>query len=200
MPKILTPIPPAGFELVRDRIGEILIDEIQNQIALTYSADLEGLKIWLERSSAFGNAELPAINITLANGDYGNKHVGSIDGSYVFNIDFHANSKTIGPDQGDKLSAIKVQKLMRLCRSILENNIYVTLGFVPGFIARVFISNLRVATLEPDKDALNTAMTRLVFNVVLNETTSPVAPVLIGGYETHVKLSVTDQGYFYEGP
>lgn len=200
MSRIPDIIQPAGFELIRDRLGEILTDEIDTQAMLTYDTYFEKVKVWAERATPFGKEELPAVNITLHGGDYSNKNYGSsVDGEYKFNIDIHTNSAGEANTPGDKLAAIKLQKLIRLCRSILENSVYKTLGFAPGFIMRVGYSGFLIADMGDKPDAANTSMSRLVFVVACNETTPALNVNLIAGYETHIKLHETDNGYFYAG-
>lgn len=201
MGKIELAISQSGFELVRDRIAEIILDELETQFLLTYDTTLEVIdKIWVERTNPFDKTELPAINVSLAKGDYDNKSRDGIRGAYVFNIDFFANSKTVGDDGGDKLSAFKIQKLMRFVRGILENAIYETLLFGKPFIERVYFSSLMIAQTNGKDDALNSAMSRMLFNVVLTETTSPVSARVLGNYYTSVKLHETDEGFFYAKP
>lgn len=198
---IETAIGPSGFELVRDRIASILLDEIETQFLLSYDTDLEAIgKIWVDRIIPFDKEELPAINVSLAKGDYDNKSRDGIRGAYVYNIDFFANSKKVGDDAGDKLANSKIQKLMRVVRGILENVIYETLQFNKPFIERVYVSSILIAQPNPKEDALTSAMSRMLFNVVLTEKTSPVSAIVLGNYITAVKLYETDEGYFYAKP
>lgn len=199
MSKILNAIGPAGFELVRDRIAEIILDELHNQASLTYEAEFEDMKVWIERSHDFSKTELPAINVKLSSGDYGNKNRGSVDGTYIFNIDFHANSPKVGDDDGDKLASIKVQKLMRFVRAILEDPIYETLAFPRPSVSRVGFVSLRIAQSNPKEDALHSIMSRLDFSVLYNERTAPIVAPLITEYKSHVKLYETEQGFYYGG-
>jgi len=199
MSKIIGAIGPAGFELVRDRIGAIILDELLNQATLTYEAEFEEMKIWIERATPFDKTELPAINVKLASGDYANKNRGSVDGTYIYNIDFHANSAKVGEDDGDKLASIKVQKLMRFVRAILEDPIYETLDFTRPSVSRVGFTNLQIAQSSPKEDALNSIMSRMNFSVLINERTAPIVPIPVTEYKTHVKLYETEQGFYYGG-
>lgn len=189
-------VPEQGFEIVRNRIGEILSDEFENQ-ALNYNPDISA-KIFVERTQHFDKTELSAVNVCLATGNYGNKHQGSVVGTYQYNIDVYVSAKTKNDDKGDVLAAKKLQRLLGFCRYVLEDPYYKTLGFAPGFIARVFAGGIAIAQPE-DKDAANVMMGRLIMNVILTETNSLSTPKLIAGYETKVKLDETTQGYYYEG-
>jgi hypothetical protein len=195
--KITTVIPPQAFEVIRDRIGEILTDELNNQSILSYNPALD-IIVTAERSNPYASTELPAINISLDNGQYGNKNQGSVDGSYVFNIDAYTNAKTSDAQGGDQKASIELQELLGKCRAILENSIYITLGFQNPFILRTICSAINIASSGAN-DAKNTMMGRISFTVTANEKTPFKVPALIDGYETQIKLSLTEKGYLYQG-
>lgn len=189
-------VPEQGFEIVRNRIGEILADEFENQ-ALNYNPEISA-NIFVERTQHFDHTELSAVNVCLATGSYNNKHQGSVVGTYQYNIDVYVKSKTNPDEKGDVLAAKKLQRLLGFCRYVLEDPYYKTLGYMPGFIGRVFAGGIAIAQPE-DKDAANVMMGRLILNVQLTETNSLSTPKLIAGYETTVKIDVSTQGYYYEG-
>lgn len=195
--KITYPITAQGFELVRDRIGEILIEELANQFVLNPDPDIN-CGVSIERSTPYNKTELPAVNISLFNGTYGKKEQRGVEGVYQYNLDvFHA-SKAKGAVGGDTLSAKKLQKLMGLVRFILENPIYKTIGFAPGFIGRVWFTEMGISDVKEKDDGVNTIMGRLILNVLLLEENVLLTPALIQGFETHVKINQTDNGYYYK--
>lgn len=197
MSKITQVINRQAYEYIRDRILEILVDELDNQAIISYDADLE-VNVFLEIANPLDKTELSAIVISLASGKYDNKHQGSVDGLYQFHIDCFTNAKTTAADAGDTISTVRLHKILGVCRSILEDPIYKTLGFVPPFIMKTFVGEINIAT--PNKeDASNTSMGRLLFNVVANETSKLIIPNLIEGYDTTVKIDNTGKGYFYQG-
>lgn len=188
-----------AFEFIRDRIGEILFDELNNQFLLSGDYDLD-VDVTIESNFPQTNkTALPVVNVSLANGKYDNKDSGgNVSGSYQFNVDIFANSETPAAGQGDRLAALKMHKLMGMCRAILEDPIYKTLGFTPPFISRVFISDVNIS--EPNKeDALHTIIGRLIFNVQANEKIKLIPPTLISGYETGVRINNTNRGFQFIG-
>lgn len=190
-------IPSQEFELVRDRVAEILIDELANQAALSYDEDLE-VNVFVERSIPFDKTELPAINVSLAQGEFDNKKAPNLDGNYIYNIDVHTSAKSNEEDQGDSRASVKLHKILGKCRAIIENPIYRTLGFNKPSISRVFFSQMDIA--DPGKqDALNTQMGRLILNVRVPEGVSLLAAGLIEGYDTKVKIGTSSVGYAYIG-
>lgn len=199
MAQITQIISTQAFEFVRDRIAEILDDELNNQFILSGDYDLD-LSVTVESNFPQTNKEdFPIVNVSLTNGKYENKdHGGSVLGLYQYNVDVYANSKTPLEGQGDRLASIKMQKVIGICRSILEDPIYKTLGFEPPFVSRVFVSEMNIS--EPNKDdALNTIVGRLVFNVHVPEHCKLTTPTLIEGYETQVRIGNTNRGFQYNG-
>src|ERR1044072_4850712 len=90
-----------GFEKVRDRIGEILADELRHQGMNYYQDDLD-VDVWGERTHPFGIEELNAINVSLGTGAYANKNQGSVDGTYKYFVDVYGHAASTAVSRGDK--------------------------------------------------------------------------------------------------
>lgn len=83
-----------------------------------------------------------------------------------------------------------------MCRYILSDTRYKTLGFDYGLIAGTQVE--RFSTLDPQKeDSSFTAFARLQFAVRIMENQSLWDGVTILGNDTNVKLEETDKGYKY---
>lgn len=183
---------PQFYELIRDRIVDVLFDELANQYTIGYDDDFN-VAVTGERFVAIGLPEVPIINVSLANGNFDNKHIGFSDGGYIFNIDVYANSSE---EEGDRLSTLHLHKLLGACRAILENPEYKTLGYAPGFIRRTNVQGFDIAE-QRSNDSRNNAMGRLVFNVSATEYSPFKEPELIGGMDTTVRISDSEVGYLY---
>ncbi len=186
-----------GFELVRDRIGEILIEELANQFVLSADPDIN-CGISVERSTPYDKTELPVVNVSLFNGSFGKKEARVTEGVYQYNLDCFHSSKTKDQVGGDTISSKKLQKLMGLVRFIFENQVYKTLGYEPGFIGGVWFTELGISEIKEKDDALSTCMGRLILNVKLGETNTLLTPKLLAGYETTVKINQTENGYYWK--
>ncbi len=197
MAQIKEIIPPQFFELIRDRIAEILVSELDEQFVLTYDADLQAT-VYGDRFIAFDNTELPAINVSFSAGDYNNQTVRDVDGTYSYFIDVFTQAKTTDDDRGDKLAMLKLHKLLGVCRAIIQNPIYKTLGFEPPFLMSRQISRIFIAEPKGD-DTLSVVMGRLILTIVAPEDTQLLTAKLIKGFDTQVKLFLTDKGYIYSG-
>lgn len=191
-------IPKQGFEVVRDRIADILTIEIDTQAQLSYEAYLDLVTVHTEIANPIDKIELPCIIVSFANDNFSNKSQGSEDGLCTYHIDVYTSAKSTATIPGDKIAALRLQKLLGLCRYILADPIYKTLGLSTPFIGRVYNGEINIGQINT-ADAINTAMGRLTLYVVCNESNKFITPSLIAGYTTSVQLDESDLGYFYEG-
>lgn len=193
MSKVVGIIQPQAYELIRERIGAILADEILNQYTLTSNADINA-EVWVERKTPFDKTDFPAVNVVFPNGTFDNKNARSVDGTYTFNIDVYTSSKNSSSKQGDKFASTTAQKILGICRAILENPVYRTLDFAAPFICNTHVSSITLPDMSGN-DADNTAMGRLVFSVRAAETTELIEAALLASNDTVMKLYLTDKGY-----
>lgn len=189
-----------NFELIRDRIGEILANELNNQATLKSDESLnsDNLTVWTERFIPFDKEELPAINVALSSGDYSGETPVTADGSYLYTIDIFTKAKTkkngTSLELGDKKSSLQCQMITGLCRSILMNSLYLTLGFERGYIHRRKINSLNVAQLK-EQEGIYPFMIRLEMTVKVTETTIEELPTDAAGYDSVFTINETDKGF-----
>lgn len=190
-----------SFELVRDRIAEILADELPEQFVLsTASSDLKSVlqaEVYTERVVPFDKTDLPCINVMLSSGDYNNQDVQKVDGAYTFFIDCYTSAKNKADERADKLANIKLQKLMGVCRAILMDAQYKTLGFAAPFIMNRKVTALAIGNIS-QQDSANVMMGRLNVSVRVIESVNLKEVDLIAGFETTVKLYETEKGFLWE--
>jgi AraC-like DNA-binding protein len=191
-------IPRQAYEIIRDRICQILVEELNNQYAISGIYALQkNAQVFMERMVRFNLSELPAINVGIERGDYSNMHQGQSDGDYRFFIECNTESEGEDALRGDTKSKILVQKILGMARAILENPIYKTLGFTPGqFIKHRHIEGFVFAEqIREDSSAATMARMTLVVKAV--ETTDLIEANLIAGWDTEVKLHDSEQGYYW---
>lgn len=195
--KITNIIPPAGYMLVRDAIGAILLLELGNQITL--QALPEELVVYQERIKPIQADESLYINVLLDSATNSQFTAKERQGLTVYFIDVYTTGKADTTTQvtGDLDSSTRLHSYMNMCMYILSSNVYPTLGFNPGIIAGKYISSF--ATAEPvlADDSNYSRMGRITFSVRIQETTAEVTPETLGGNDTTVKLQLTDRGYRY---
>lgn len=199
MASINSVIPPQGFEIVRDRIGRIIADELDNQFQISYDNNLR-VSNWVERFIPFdGGKELPAVNVSLAEGNFDwQTQIQSI-GTYRYFIDCYVNARRNDDDMdspGDVLANVNLQRLMGIVRAIVENPIYMTLGFAKPFIMNRHFESIQIQNPDQKKfDLENCVMGRLMLSVRIPETTPLKTPANAAGFDTRILLAETMKGY-----
>ena len=187
-----------AFELIRDRIGLILAEELPSQA--TIKADTELIaKVWIERFIPFSHTELPAVNVSLSDGNYEDKVRLSQHGKYQFTIDVLDKAKSMDDVGGDQRASVKVQKITNICRGILSHPLYNTLAFAAPFIEHTKVESIKIGNPGNDKESLNIVLARITFTVDAPENFAPKTPLDVAGYTTKAVLGLTDKGYLYGG-
>lgn len=199
MSLISTVIQPQAFEIVRDRVGRILADEIQNQFQITYDQELQ-VRVWIERFLQFDKTELPAICVGLVEGSYDGQDALQHNGTYRLYIDAYVNAKSGENNPGDVRAMVKLHRLLGLCRAIIMDPRYITLGFGvrPGFIMNRHFESIQIENpRQKEHDAGSSVMGRLVLSVKVPEITDTIQPVNIKDLFTTVKLADTENGFLW---
>lgn len=199
MALITEPIPPQAFELIRDRLAEIFIEELNNQVINNYDPSLEA-EVFVERALAVDKTEDPIVIISFAGGPVDSKNPTSSTGGYMYNIDVFTNAKSNDSQEGDVRSALKAQRIIGALRLIIQSPKYNTLGFAKGeIVARVSIK--QIAIWDPGvmkQDATNSYMGRISILVEGKEVESTTPPRDLEGYTTVIKISDGNRGYRWE--
>lgn len=191
-------IPEVGFEKIRDRIASILIAEFTNQVDEFSNTNCRNVNFFCERLTPMDKTEADFINISLFKGDFSNKDVEYVDGTYQYVIDIVTNAKSVADQGGDVTANFRLQKLMGIVRYILEHPDYTTLSFERPFINHTMLSKFQIYKPEPGMDAMNTAIGQAIFTVRCGELTTPAAGVTITQNTSTVKLNLTEQGFQYQ--
>ena len=190
-----------SYELVGDRIAEILADELPEQFTLSTAAtNIKSVlmaEVYTERVVPFDKEEVPCVNVQLASGDYAGQTVKQADGTYTYFIDCYASAKNTDNDMGDQFAIVKLKKLMGVIRAIIQDARYLTLGYDRGFVMSRQITSIAIGN-TPQQDAAHIVMGRLTLVVKVPETVDLIEPVLIAGYTTTVKLYDTEKGYLWD--
>ncbi len=193
-----------SYELVRDRIAEILANELPNQVTLHNAAtpgsgnDLNAT-VFINRIIPLSNESMPMINVWMGNGDYDNFTQLKQDGTYIYNVDIYTSSPSTSSGSGDVLSMSKLQTLAGVVQGILMHPSYVTLGFERPFIEHREVRSIATGVPNNNLDAHSVTQARLELVVRVPEHSTTHTPNNIAGYDTQVKIGLTDKGYIYSG-
>ena len=206
MPRIDQAIAPHKFEVVRDLLGTILADELTSQAALqtdpVIKKNLEELKVVSERFRPFNEQELPALDIYLFSAEFDNKDQSCARNTAIYHLDIYSEGTADDDDDGDKKSAIKAHSIAGIIRGILEHNeyIYLTTEDLPGpqrFIQRTLLRSIKRMEEEFTRDAGNTIMFRIMYEVVMSEVVGTIDGQPLQLHTTEVRIDETDLGYEY---
>jgi hypothetical protein len=211
MPLIPDEIPQQHFELIRDRIGLILYQEIENQWSEFGDEDLEApmpneqisttptsLQVYIDRIIPIDESECPVVNVSFSGAPYENNNPLRSEGVNTFYIDVYTKAKGEDDDDADRLANIKLQKILGKIAFILRHSYYKTLGFTPGFIGNTKVASIQIAdTRDPSFNANGCVMGRVTFEVRATEEVTPVEVRDMTGFYTTVKLFLTNKGFLY---
>lgn len=173
-----------NFEIVRNQIALILAEEIYNQLDIS-SNDLD-LGIFLERTIPIDNSEEAVVNVSVANVEYQDHNLVSMQGSYNFFIDVYATQIN---------SPYKVQMLLNYIRYILSNQRYRTLDFTPGFIGGTYVNSFEINEKMLAQDSDFVSISRLVFNARIMECEKQNTGENLYLNETNYKICDSELGY-----
>jgi hypothetical protein len=192
-------IGPGSFELVRDRIGAILYDELFRQYAFSYEDWMNIKRVYLGRYFNINESELNCINVGIARGDLDGHTVLQADNTVQYWIDVHVGAKSSENVDGGALAVARMHRLVAICRQILEHSDYKTLAFPPPFVMYRRVMQMLFNPPET-KDAYSVVVGRLVLHVKVPEENGVHIPIDIGSYKTVVKMHESERGYLYFGP
>ena len=194
MAKITTAIPLQSFEIVRNRIGEILKEEFHNQSVLDGNNKDIDPEVYLERLVPFDKTDLPVINVALATGTLEEHTAKQSNATYTYYIEAYTRAASNDNNYGDVLAMFKLHRLLGIARAILEDTRYITLGFMNPFIIRRYVSEIVVGGIGKD-ELENVVIGRLSLVVQVPEGVALPQPRTMDGFTTQVKLELTDKGY-----
>jgi hypothetical protein len=190
-------IPKQNFEIVRDRLANIAIEEIENQYSYTGDPDLV-LTYGVEQKIPIDKNELPLLNIAVATGNFQNRNVGDSDGVFTYNFDMFCDKSNTETIRSDTAAALHAEKIIGIVSAIFSNAQYRTLGYKApdGGVIRVTVGQINVGDIN-NGDARTTIMCRIAITVVFSQTTPLLDANLLEGYDTRVKMGTSERGYRY---
>lgn len=194
--KILEIIGTQPFELIRDRIGLILFEEMQNQFAMSYDEDLELSAVWVDRTNTFDVTDCPVINVSMADLQAPTKTTESSDETLRYNIDVYCAKQNAGNLSGTIIARKQAQRILGICRVILEDTRYNTLDFPKPSLRGVKVSSIQMADANAE-DTQNISMGRLVLEVKAVPGLEFGTSVELAGSDTSVKIEETNLGLKY---
>jgi len=189
-------IPRQNFEIVGDKIGEILAVELANQ--KTLQSLPENQKIFRERITPVDKTEEVVVNVLFDSFNNSYNTQSDVQARTNYFIDIYASGKAKGLTPGDEVVALKMLKYVGLCRYILSSHKYITLGLAPGSIGGKTVESIQMYEQPNSQDTNYSRMCRINFSVRIMENQALWNGVLLAESLTGVKLELTDKGYQYK--
>jgi hypothetical protein len=198
MPALIqSAIPQRKYELIRDRIADVLALELPSQATLNDDANLDA-NIFVERSIPIDKTQMPAVNVMLSVGDFNAPATHQSGARYTYFVDVYTSAKSSAESNGDKTSATMLHRLLGVITAILEDPQYRTLGFTPPSISHTNVSLMNILEPQNKQDAESVIMGRLSFDVVVVEEYELITPIPLALSITEVRIANSDEGYGYE--
>lgn len=215
-----------SFQLVRDQVARILIDNVTEQMTLAAAAaqdpELWNLRVYVERSNPFeefinidpndpNEETTPIVNIWYDSQNFDQKR-GNVNrqqqSEATFNIDVYgygvAQADGNGHQTGDKVSALEAQRAVALVRQILMSdlNTYLQLPrgndrIDTGYFGGRWVQNIQSFQPEIDERPVqNVQGIRLTLNTSFVEFSPQFTNEILEEIGLTVFRSETDEIYF----
>lgn len=184
------------FQLCRDNIATILLDELPNQAILQANDDLNYSKIWCDRKRPFNASEIPAINLSIESVNYGVKNRGQRDANPIFTIDVYDSKMSTEFGDADELLSESTWQIARTIQYILDNPIYATLGLAP-YVMHTEVQSIEGGQVGETEDN-RCSILRIKFAVKTMSILQGATPVPVSQLTTVVNLAQTNKGFIYQ--
>lgn len=186
-------IPIQGFEIVLNKIGVILFEELTNQKNIQ---SINGnFEVFIERQEPYDKAEDVVINISLDNDNFTGKTQKDSQGLTSFFIDIYSKGFLAYKLDGISTFRDKRSVYCGLIRYILNSTKYNKLGFQPGLIGGAYVDTISYQSTPENEDGSYVKFARINFSVRIQENQQNWSGVPLMGNDSIVKLDQTEKGY-----
>jgi hypothetical protein len=192
--KLTYQIPSSNFETVRDQIGSILKLELDNQSVLCGDSDLTA-EVYVNRFTPVDKSEGNVIIIKPESCKLDGQTPVSQSNETVYNVDIFTNARESASMEGHRRSSVKLERLAGMIRHIIQSPHYDRLGLANGIIEHREISQIRFAQVNDEQDSEFSRMARVDVTVHMNENQNGIEPVIAAGYDTIMKIELTEKGH-----
>lgn len=186
-------IPIQNFEIVLNKLGVILLEELTNQIDLQ-NLDNE-LGIFISRQEPYGKEEDVMINITLDNSNYSGKTQKDRQGLTTYYVDVFCQGIESENQTGSTSSRITLMQYVGMIGFILSSTKYKTLGFENNLIGGTMVDSIQVQNNYGNQDANFISFARITFSARLQEVQDTWTGIELLGNDTNIKIDTTNKGY-----
>ena len=191
-------IPTQGFELVANRIGELLLEEITNQQSI--QGFTEEVEVFLERIEPFDKSQDVQITVAYRESIFEGYTQKDVQGLCTYFIDLFVCGQGVGDESPSINAKNKLFRYLGLIRYILSSGKIPTLGFPLGFIGGKYISKITIDTdysnfgNHSNYDGAFIRFARVIFQVRVQENQELWNGVLLDGNTTKIGYENTSKG------
>lgn len=191
-------IPKQGFEQVVERIAEIILEEVSNQIDLqNFDEDVD---FYLERIEPFDKNEDVMISVAFREAQYDGYTNRDSQGEYIYFIDVFCSGMGVGNKPPSIVSKEKLFRYLGLLRYILSSSKFLTLGFPAGLIGGKYIKKITLDTdysnfgNHSNYDGSFIRFARIMFLVRVQENQALWEGVTLQGNTTNIAYNDSAKG------
>jgi hypothetical protein len=166
-------IPDQPFQIIQDRIGEILLEELTAQHVLQ---DLDSsFELFVERIMPYGESEDVVITIACREQDNQEYTQRNSQGHYLYFVDIFCGGVEGGNMSMSENVRLKLFKYVGIVKYILNSGKYPTLGFPRGLIGNKHVKKVTFDTdysnwgNHSNADAVGIRFCRILFSVTALE-------------------------------
>ncbi|MNQ44427.1 hypothetical protein D3C85_581820 [compost metagenome] len=186
-------IPIQGFEIVLNKIGVVLFEELSNQKTIqVINGDFD---VFIERQESYDKSEDVVINVSLDNDNFSGKTQKDSQGLTTFFIDIYSKGFLAMKIGSNTFFRDKRSIYAGLIRYILASTKYNKLGFEPGFIGGAYVDNIAYQSTPENEDGSFVKFARINYSVRIQENQKNWSGIPFMGNDSEIKLSETQLGY-----
>ena len=189
-------IAETNFELIRDRIGAILKDELDNQATRQADTDLTAA-VFTERYVPVDPSEGNVLVVYVDRGNYTQQTEITQRGKFNYFVDIFTMGKQSDTETGYYNASKKCHRLAGLILNIIQAPDYKTLGFANGIVYHRAVQDIQFDHPQDNQDTKYARMGRVIIMVEHHNEVPATDPITASGYDTQVKLEETDKGFQY---
>lgn len=187
-----------GFELVGERIAQILAEEVSNQMDIQNFE--ETVDFYLERIEPFSKEQDVMISVAFREADYEGFTTRDSQGNYIYFIDLFCSSMGIGNTEPSTVSKEKLFRYLGLIRYILSSSKYLKLGFPDGLIGGKYIKKITLDTdysnfgNHSNYDGSFIRFARIMYHVRVQENQALWDGISLDGNNTNITYNESASG------
>lgn len=189
----LAPITEQNFELARNLIAAILVDELSIN-----PVNGKQVSVYTDRVTPIDKTNHPAININFARAEEPSLDNACNTFRYTYNIDCYANGLATVDAKAGKDAGAQLHRLIAIVKQVMLNQVYKNLLFTNGTVQNRSIDTIGVMDPFQKLDALSSHVGRIEYSIKLADSMqlgdSVAATSLLG----RITLGDSDDGFLWQ--